>query len=73
MDINGNSSSVIDSVMRTVAPEAAAASRAPNPADASQSQDDQQPVASASEPVAPARPATPDHESRVGQNLDVRA
>lgn len=72
MDINGSSSSVIESVMRTASPEAAGAARTANKASELQPQSARQPVESAPEPAAPARPA-PDPESRVGRNLDVRA
>lgn len=72
MDINGSSSSVIESVMRTSSPEAGGAARTQNRTGEFQPQSARQPVESAPEPAAPARPA-PDPEARVGQNLDVRA
>ena len=72
MDINGSGSSVIESVMRTAAPDTVSAVKPLNKAGELQAQSARQPVESAPEPVAPERPA-PDPEARVGRNLDVRA
>ncbi|MAT66693.1 MAG: hypothetical protein CMN57_13765 [Gammaproteobacteria bacterium] len=72
MDINGSSSSVIESVMRTAAPETASAVKTLNKANELPQQNARQPVEPAPQPAAPERPA-PDPEARVGRNLDVRA
>lgn len=72
MDINGNSSSVIDSVMRTASPQAVASVQTFKQASELQQQNVQKLMESVPETGSSA-PAAPEPGARVGQNIDVKA
>lgn len=72
MDINGNSSSVIDSVMRTASPQAVASVQTFKQASELQQQNVQKLMESVPDTTSNA-PSAPDPGARVGQNIDVKA
>ena len=72
MDINGSSSGLIESVMRTASPQAVASVQTFKQANELMQQNAQQLVESVPEPKAGGS-AAPDPEARVGRNLDVKA